>query len=405
MPNLAQRIEAGLAQNYLSEDCADPADVKWGRLRQIEQSSDFGEVYKDKLENKLKSYVSLMPDTVRALGQLELDLPSYSERADIRRKLADRIEQDVMPLHRARWLEKYPTRLRTARLSGLFGMRRETGRPIVYWDSKAGLSRLCPDDAREEAQRLKRRVMDPLEEAQAKGAQLTYAVFTTPNVKAGELLSGMQAIYRRFKRLLAKRNGDGELLFPQIKGALCVLEAPLGSRRDWNVHLNVILQTRGFLDWKALRAEWHWNVELRRLPRAPGALGGALAELIKYAVTAVAVKSADHAEAESPAPPMLEWSGEEMREWLCAFHGFRRTRTYGELYRVKTPPADDVGPIVWLGRVEFRGGVYRHRVPLLDSIPEDKSRPAMTPLERYRDLMRLLAAPPDLVRAIRSARM
>jgi hypothetical protein len=404
MSSLAQRIDARLVQNFVLEECSDPADVEWGRWRQIKKSSSFGEVYDDELEQTRKSYLSLIPDTVRAVGQVELDLPAYSERAEIRRQIADKIESSVLPLYRPKWLEKYPMRLRTARMSGLFGVRRETGSPIVYWDSKAGLSRICPDDAREEAQRLKRRVMQPLEDAQSRGAQLTYAVFTTPNVEAGKLREGMQAIYRRFRRLLTKRNGDGDLLFPQIKGALCVLEAPLGSRRDWNVHLNVILQTRGFLDWKALRAEWHWNVELRRLPRAPGALGGALAELIKYAVTAVAVKSADHAEA-SAAPPMLDWAGEELREWLCAFHGFRRTRTYGELYRVKTPDTDGVGPIVWLGRVEHRRGTYHYCVPLLDSIPEDKSGRTTTPLERYRELMRRLTAPPDLVRAIRSARM
>lgn len=381
MPTLAERID----QARVDERLAAPHDLWQVREDQVRAAGRFGSVYQDELTHERRSYLSLIPDTVHASAQLDLDLPAYSERAEIRRRLADKIETEVLPGYCPRWLERYPGKLRSARLTGCFGLRRDTGRPIIYWDEKAGLSRLCPDDAREESQRLKRRVLDPLQLAQADGAALDYVVFTTPNAKPGDLRRGMQAIYRRFRRVLPK--------FPQIKGALCVLEAPLGQARDWNIHLNVIIVSRGFVDWRALRAAWHWNMEIRRLPKEPGAIAGALAELIKYAVAATVSKSADHA-ARSAAPPMLEWTGLELREWLEAFHGFRRTRTYGVLYRLPDPEPD-LGPIVWLGRVSFERGRYVHHIPLLDSIPEDKSL-HLSPLERFKKLCRQMKPPPNL---------
>ena len=381
MPSLAERIE----QTRVDDRLAAPHDLWQVRQDQVRAAGQFGSVYQDELEQRRRSYISLIPDATHAAAQLELDLPAYSERAEIRRRLADKIEWEVLPIFCPRWLERYPEKLRTARQTGCFGLRRDNGRPIIYWDEKAGLSRLCPDDAREEAQRLKRRVLEPLQAAQADGASLDYVVFTTPNAKPGALHHGMKAIYRRLRRVLPK--------FPQIKGALCVLEAPLGQARDWNVHLNVILVTRGFMDWKALRSAWHWNLEIRRLPKAPGAIQGALAELIKYAVAATVSKSEDHA-GRSPAPPMLEWTGPELTEWLCAMHGFRRTRTYGVLYRLPKPQPD-VGPIVWLGRVSWERGRYVHAIPLLDSIPEDKSL-YPTPLSRYLRLIQRLKPLPHL---------
>jgi hypothetical protein len=381
MPSLAERIE----QTRVDDHLAAAHDLWQLRQDQVRAAGQFGSVFQDELTQQRRSYLSLIPDTLHASAQLELDLPAYSDRAEIRRRLATKIAGEVLPGYCPRWLESYPEKLRSARQTGCFGLRRDTGRPIIYWDEKAGLSRLCPDDAREESQRLKRRVLEPLQAAQADGASLDYVVFTTPNAKPGDLRHGMQAIYRRFRKMLPK--------FPQIKGALCVLEAPLGQARDWNVHLNVILVSRGFVNWGELRAAWHWNLEIRRLPKAPGAISGALAELIKYAVTATVSKSEDHA-ARSPAPPMLEWSGTELTEWLCAMHAFRRTRTYGVLYRLPEPEPD-VGPIVWLGQVRMQHGRYVHAIPLLDSIPEDKSL-YPTALSRYLRFCQRLKPPPHL---------
>lgn len=371
----------------LALHCLERADYAQRRREAIADAGQFGTVLE--APGGTRSYIGLTPEAVRGSAQLELELPGYAERAEIRRELATKIEHEVFPTFCPRWLEHVPEKLRTARRSGCFGVRLETGLPIVYWDNKAGLSRLCPDDAREEAMRLRRRVLLPLEQLQQHGHQLTYAVFTTPNAAPLKLRAEMESIYKRFRAVLKA--------FPQIKGALCVLEAPLGRGRDWNVHINVILATQGFFDWKALRARWHWNVELRKLSREPGSIGCALSELIKYAVAATVSKSADHAEAgTSPAPPMLAWSGLELREWLEAMHGFRRTRTYGELYGLEAPGPEDPGPIAWLGLVQQleEGGRarYVHRLALIDSIPEDKSRPGCL-LSAYQQLRRRVSPP------------
>ena len=70
---------------------------------------------------------------------------------------------------------------------------------------------------------------------------------------------------------------------------------------------------------------------------------------------------------------MLRWSGAELLEWLEAFHLFRRTRSYGTLYDLEAPEPEVLGPVAWLGRIQWHGGRYWHRLALLDSIPEDKS--------------------------------
>lgn len=352
----------------------------------VEDAGRFGATLADD-SGLTRSYASFVPGALKLSEQLEQkELPGYTARASIRAALADKIEHEVFEVTRPRWLERYPLRLRTARQSGAFGVQVATGRPVVFWDSKAGLSRLCPDDAREEAMRLTRRNEPTLQRWVDSGLahRITYAVFTIPNTAPRHLRGGMEAIFTRFKRVIAK---SGE--FPQIKGSLCVLEAPLGAARDWNVHLNVLLLHDGFVDWGKVRRLWHWNVHLQQLPKAPGAIGSALRELIKYAVAATVSKSEEKAEAAAgdgddyyQAPPMLQWSALELAEWLHAFHGFRRTRSYGVLYNLERPQLEGLGAVAWLGRITWRAGRYWHRLVLLNSIPEDKSALDTGPQDR-----------------------
>jgi len=385
----------------------EPFDVRRDRLDyyrwlQTEQLKEFGATFTDQ-HGETRSYAAWAPTALEAQGQLELDLPGYHKNHLIRQRLADRIEQRVLTICSALWLHKYVDRLRRARWSGAYGYSLSKGKAVVFWDDKAGLSRLCPDDAREEAMRLQRRVLDPLEALQADGHALHYCVFTTPNAAPGGLRAEMVRIGRRFREIFKAKNKHGELMFPEVKGALCVLEAPLSGARDWNVHLNVILVVKGYLDYQKLQRWWHWNVEMRKLPVGHGVVRGALTELIKYAVAATVAKSAEKAAAaeldaagendshrRTPPPPMLEWSGEELLEWLKAMRGFRRTRTYGCLFRLKKPKAEDLGQIVWLGRVDMATDRYRLSSTLLDSIPEDKFS-GRDLRERYEALKRALA--------------
>lgn len=380
----------------------DPLDVQRDRLDyyrwlQTEESKEFGAVFTDQATGETHSYAAWAPTAMQAQEQLELDLPGYSMHHAIRRQLAEAIEQRVLPLCGGKWVHNYIDRLRGARWSGAYGFSVSKGKAVMFWDDKAGLSRLCPDDAREEAMRLQRKVLDPLEALQVDGHALHYVVLTSQNAAPGGLRREMVSICRRFRHSILKaKHADGSLIFPEIKGALCVLEAPLGSARDWNVHLNVILVVKGYLDYEKLRRRWHWNLEARKLAEGPGVVRGALTELIKYAVAATVAKSAQKSlEAGSapsdrpPPPPMLEWTGAELLEWLRAMRGFRRTRTYGCLFRLKKPKAEDLGQIIWLGRVDYRAGRYRLSSALLDSIPEDKSM-GLSAAERWLALKKAL---------------
>jgi hypothetical protein len=365
-------------------------DAAGARDAQIRKAGEIGATFVDDA-GATHSYASLAPVALAAHEQLAFDLPGYDERDAIRKALASKLEREVVPHAQEDWLAKYPERLRLARQRAHWGIRVKDGKLIAYWDRKAGLSRLCPDDAREEAMRLRRRML-PARDSLRKQHRFLYAVFTMPNSAPGNLRAGMQAIFRRFRNLLRSKDSDGELRFPHLKGAVAVLEAPLGEHRDWNIHLNVIIPCtrKAFIDWAELRAAWHWQVHMRWISEAPGAFESAFAELIKYAVATTVAKSAEHAASgKSRAPPMLEWSPAELVEWLRAMHGFRRTRTYGVLYKLEKPEPEEQGPIIFLGTVSMVGGRYVHRCSLLDSIPEDKSL-GLSASERWLALIRAL---------------
>jgi hypothetical protein len=388
----------------------EPRDVQRDRLDyyrwlQAEESTEFGSVFVDQATGEVHSYAHWAPTALEAQQQLELALPGYSLNHHVRKELSKALDERALVEARRRgygvkYVMRCSEQLKQARWSGAVGYSLSKAKNVVFWDSKAGLSRLCPDDAREEAMRLQRKVLGPLEEHQESGLALHYAVFTSPNAAPGRLRTEMVRINKAFRnRILRAKYPDGSLVFPEIKGALVVLEAPLGSARDWNVHLNVILVVKGYLDYAKLRAKWWWNVEVDRLAQGPGVVKGALCELIKYACAATVAKSAEKAAQAAtlrdgtprePPPPMLQWTGAELLEWLLAMRGFRRTRTYGCLFRLKKPKAEDLGQIVWLGRLDFEGGRYRVRSALLESIPEDKSS-GQSAIQRYISMIRGLA--------------
>lgn len=372
------------------------------RWLETDESNELGATFTNSNTGEVQSYAHWAPTALEAHEQLELALPGLSLRHAIRRALAEALEQRVLPLCNGKWVHNYIDRLRRARWHGMWGYSHAQGKAVVFWDEKAGLSRLCPDDAREEAQRLSRKVLGPLEGLQADGHALHYCVFTSPNAAPGQLRQEMVRLCKRLRsRILKKKYPDGSPVFPEIKGALCVLEAPLGSSRDWNVHLNVILVVKGYLCYKKLRSHWYWNVEANPLAVGPGVVKGALTELIKYAVAATVSKSAEKAAQAAtlrdgtprvPPPPMLEWTGAELLEWLRAMRGFRRTRTYGCLYKLPKPKAEDLGQITWLGPVAHDGNRYRLSSTLLESITEDKSTGHKGPAA-YVAMLRGLALP------------
>src|ERR1700693_5936600 len=113
MPTLAERID----QARVDDRMVAVHDLWQVREHQVQAAGQFGSVYQDELTHERRSYLSLIPDTVHASAQLDLDLPAYSERAEIRRRMADKIDREVLPDYCPRWLESYPTKLRSARLT------------------------------------------------------------------------------------------------------------------------------------------------------------------------------------------------------------------------------------------------------------------------------------------------
>lgn len=397
----------------LELDLLDKASPYTARFQQPEASARFGETLVDPATGEIRSYASLIDPVLKAQAQLEANLQHYSTRAQIRRMIADKIEREVAPIMPLPWIQKIPEKLRQARRTGTYGIHAESHKGIILWDDKASLSRLCPDDAREEASRLQKRYLPAIEEAWRDGCHVQYAVFTMPNFSRGDLAAGMKKICNRFRDLIKRKDADGNRVFPEIEGALTVLEAPLAWDRSWNVHLNVMLVVRGFCDYAKLRRLWHWDVQFQKLPTGDVEhLRKSFRELIKYAVQATGEKSQHHADVYASrdanndantstepgtracAPPMLAWTGQELAEWLLAMHGFRRTRSYGCLYGAPKAEPASLDAFVWVGYVRQQNGRYVCRVRLLDSVPEDKSG-VTDPRDRWEKYLTRVRPPPD----------
>jgi hypothetical protein len=323
-----------------------------------------------------------MQRVIAAAAQMQLKLPKMNERAHARDRVAHYLETKVAPFMIRRSEHELAERLRECRQEYRRGIT-PTGKNILRWDRKAGLPLLCPDDAREEAMRLSRRIVPHLMTQLENGCSAHYGVLTMPNASPGELRHAMKQLNKKFLSLIrsCKRK---DRPFP-IVGAVAVMECPLGWRRDWHPHLNVIFVTDGFFDYGAFRERWHWNCELKKLSGERDSIERSFRELIKYSCRAVPEKSEDHAakmriawngEEIPPAPSMIEWTPQEFLEWWRAHRGFRRSRTYRSLYGLAKPAKVDVSQVRWVavGAREYAAdGAFVERSPLLEFIPGDKS--------------------------------
>lgn len=303
---------------------------------------------------------------------------AYQRRAAARVELADYIDRSVMR-HTGFDLKLMTAaeKLRNARLRGTYG-RRPNGDVVTIWDDKSGLVRLDPDESREEAQRLAERYAPHLVKLAEQGHGLHYMVATVPNVKPGELAQAKRDIFRRWSNFLRIQREKSKAL-PEILGSLVVMEDPLSAHDNWNVHLNAFVVTQKPYHeglYRKIRELWKHNIEMRPVKGEPGDIARAFNELLKYSARVVPEKSQAKASRHaSDAPAMIEWPVVRFLEWFEAQAGFRRTRTYGCLYgkHVPYPEPSSLDDVIWLGTLVCRPDRFFAQVPLIDSIPGDKS--------------------------------
>ncbi len=257
----------------------------------------------------------------------------------------------------------------------------EPGAPLVIaWDNKCGHSRFCPDESRAETQRLKdyyhRHILNYFNGSAFN--RVFFSVYTIHNFEPGQLAHGKKYLMNRYRAWAkslpfyaqdaARKNAHskndkttyagafcpvswvyGELkktrkkdiVMPpdpiRLQGDLVIQEDPLSALGDWNVHLNVFLMIRGRFDYELARSLWGMNVAwYEQTPDGEGkhSLEKSILEAMKYAAQIVPEKSAEHADAGSRAPSMVEWSFPLFLEWYQGQTNFRRVRATGCLYKV-----------------------------------------------------------------------
>jgi hypothetical protein len=401
---------------------------------------------------------------IAAASQMELALPKMSRRMLARERFA-KFWHDVVAHHacnlKEATLHKVLQRSRREARVGVY----PDGKIMLQWDEKAGLPLYDPDDAREEAMRLSRRMVPRLMELLKRpGYRAYYLCATAPNSPRGELEHGMRAMYRRWLSLMRSCKRASRP-FP-IVGAVAVMESPLGRHRDWHPHLNIIVVCDGWLDYKALRARWHWNMEMRELDGHQSTIERAFREIIKYACRTVSEKSlaksqsddpgagrdwvpraiapgaapdhggpgdgpaadevsaregagvrpgaarpVDPAQREAPnsqtgqAPAMEEWSAVEVLEYHRAHRGFRRSRSYRELFGLPKPAPRDRSGVRYQGRLSWDGRAFAATFTLLESIPGDKSTPENIRAAIKAAWCKLLGPPGQVERALQVAKV
>lgn len=339
-------------------------------------------------------------------GELEAEAPRLLDHGNVRLAIADYLEHEVIPDARrtgdALEASEYGVicqKLRLARPSGAYGVDVETEQLRKKWANRAGLVKLCPSDARDEAQRASKLYGHRIAELDEKGYVLRSAVFTMPNFPQWHLGAGMDAIFDRFKQQILYARVDGKIArsihnrkrtFPDLVGAWACLEAPLSRlyRVDplnaWNVHVNFILVFRpselahGMPDYGPLNEAWGAGIRWRVIPQGDrDAMRHAILELVKYPLQTVAEKSAERgraADGGEKGPPMIAWPAPFFREWWRAHKGFRRMRSWGMLYRGSLPPLEERSDryVDWLGGVHVdlaKQQVYVQR-PILSTVEQ-----------------------------------
>lgn len=386
-----------------------PGELRLSFARQQSVAERLAEERAAESQHWLNETIEDMERVAAAAAQMKLKLPKMDERAHARDRVAKYLKEVVTPHMWRRSHYELADRLIDARHSYRRSIMPD-GKNLMRWDRKAGLPLLCPDDAREEAMRLSRRIVPNLLPQLEAGCEAHYAVLTWPNAQPGNLRETQDAIWKKFNSLMRACKGN-DPPFP-IVGAVAVMESPLGVHRDWHPHLNVVFITSHYLDYEKFSARWHWNCELRKVEGTRSEVERSFRELLKYSVRAVPEKSEAHrrhvrfdrATGEPlPSPPaMIDWTPREWLEWWESHRRRRRTRTYRSLYGLPKPPKPDYSQARPVAVGQRLNGRWSERSALLEFIPGDKSTTENI-RERVKAAWSKLLGPPDERARLRDA--
>ncbi len=312
------------------------------------------ERHEDDKENLTPAIKLRRPNIYELERELEHDCLARTKRHEIRQELAEYIEKNC-PSYQMFIYQKWLDRLSVARTSGAVGVNPD-GRHITAWDDKVNCVRLCPDEAREECQRLTRKYAPEILRLLKANPRWRcyYAVYTDPNAPQGELKTAKKDQYKKFSNMHRSKWGKSCL-----KGSFVIQEDPLSKHLDWNVHLNAIHIVEGKFDYKEVRRQWGSNVEIKQIKGSPEEICRAFMEAVKYAAKHVGEKSLDGK--HTVAPGMTSWPWQAFDEWFASGRGFRRSRAYGLLYNIEAEPEKsdiDMDNVVWIGTMKYNMNAY-----------------------------------------------
>lgn len=313
--------------------------------------------------------------------QLEDRSEMWLDHARVRAAVGNYLEHTVYRYQPSAEYLRLAFKLRDARPLAFWGVDPfdDVERPAVQWTNRAGLVKLCPDDAREDQQRATNLYTDRIVDLGDDGNLIRFAVFTMPNAPQWHLAACIDATFARFRNEIvygrtdgkvARKIGDPMRRFPNLLGAWACLETPLSARyaydrpNAWNVHLNVLCVFRpdeqhpkGWPDYAKFAETWGARIHWQEVQAGSGdATRAAIRELVKYPLKAVSLKTLEKASSgNTQAPPLIEWPPEYFVEWWQAHKGLRRARAWGALYANgwPRPPARDLDKCDWLGRIKL----------------------------------------------------
>ena len=301
----------------------------------------------------------------------------WAKRQATQLELAQRIYQLGRHLKRPDLINRSKD-MQFCRQHGIWGQR-EDGKCVVAWDHKCNDSRLCPHEAALQSKRLCEHYIPAITRFLRKKSnhRAYFLVLAPPNYPPGDLKTGKQDIFNQLKKCLRftldacpvrfrrhqviSSRKRTMLAFPMIKGVLAIQEDPLSMHDDWNVHLNVILLVEGAFDFKQFRAVWGHHMYIKEMKRRELYIRKTLHEAIKYSAQHIGEKSKQkHDHKQSQAPALIDYTDAQLCEWIDAQRQFRRVRSYGYLYRIKSEEKDLIQylAVTWRGETWFRRGSY-----------------------------------------------